>query len=362
MSAWHKTACILCSVNCGIEVQLDGRRLARVRGDKAHPASRGYTCEKALRLDHYQNGRDRLTTPLRRRADGTLRGDRLGHRDPRDRREARARSATRTAARRSSITAAAGRGITSAAPTRARRARALGSIYTVERARAGEDRRVLGRRPALRPAALPHAPATSSTPRSRCSSARTRGSRTASRARARSCARSPRDPNARADRHRPAPHRDRRARRLSTSRCARAPTRSASRALLARARRRRTSSTTTFLARAHRERRRRSSRALRDVPIADYCARAGVAEDAGARRSRAASRAAESVSIFEDLGIQQAPHSTLNSYLEKLVYLLTGNFAKRGRDEHPHPHGGPRRRQGAAAGRARSAATASSPA
>ena len=32
------------------------------------------------------------------------------------------------------------------------------------------------------------------------------------------------------------------------------------------------------------------------------------------------------MSIFEDLGIQQAPHSTLNSYLEKLVVLLTGNF------------------------------------
>jgi anaerobic selenocysteine-containing dehydrogenase len=36
------------------------------------------------------------------------------------------------------------------------------------------------------------------------------------------------------------------------------------------------------------------------------------------------------VATFEDLGIQQAPHSTLNSYLEKLLYLLTGNFAKRG--------------------------------
>src|SRR5271169_6306909 len=67
---WHQTACILCSVNCGIEVQLDDRRIARIRGDKAHPASAGYTCEKALRLDHYQNGRDRLTSPLRRRPDG----------------------------------------------------------------------------------------------------------------------------------------------------------------------------------------------------------------------------------------------------------------------------------------------------
>ena len=32
------------------------------------------------------------------------------------------------------------------------------------------------------------------------------------------------------------------------------------------------------------------------------------------------------VSIYEDLGIQMAPHSTLNSYLEKLIVLLTGNF------------------------------------
>jgi anaerobic selenocysteine-containing dehydrogenase len=42
------------------------------RGDRTHPASQGYHCEKALRLDHYQNARDRLTQPLRRRADGTF--------------------------------------------------------------------------------------------------------------------------------------------------------------------------------------------------------------------------------------------------------------------------------------------------
>jgi anaerobic selenocysteine-containing dehydrogenase len=74
-STWHPTACILCECNCGIEVRLggeDGRRFERIRGDKAHPASAGYTCEKALRLDHYQNGRHRLTSPLRRRADGSF--------------------------------------------------------------------------------------------------------------------------------------------------------------------------------------------------------------------------------------------------------------------------------------------------
>ena len=70
---WKQSACILCECNCGIEIRLgaDGKRFDRIRGDKAHPASQGYTCEKALRLDHYQNGTIRLTSPLRRRADGS---------------------------------------------------------------------------------------------------------------------------------------------------------------------------------------------------------------------------------------------------------------------------------------------------
>jgi formate dehydrogenase len=68
---WQSTACILCECNCGIVVQLDGRKLAKIRGDKEHPASQGYTCNKALRLDHYQNNRSRLTSPMRRRSDGS---------------------------------------------------------------------------------------------------------------------------------------------------------------------------------------------------------------------------------------------------------------------------------------------------
>jgi anaerobic selenocysteine-containing dehydrogenase len=71
-ATWSPTACILCECNCGVEVQLDGRRLERIRGDRAHPGTRGYTCNKAMRLDHYQNGPHRLTTPLRRRPDGSF--------------------------------------------------------------------------------------------------------------------------------------------------------------------------------------------------------------------------------------------------------------------------------------------------
>jgi len=68
---WQSTACILCECNCGIVVQVEDRKIAKIRGDKEHPASRGYTCNKALRLDHYQNNRNRLTSPLRRRDDGS---------------------------------------------------------------------------------------------------------------------------------------------------------------------------------------------------------------------------------------------------------------------------------------------------
>ena len=70
---WLPTACILCECNCGIEIRVgaDGRRFERIRGDKQHPGSKGYTCEKALRIDHYQNGRHRLTTPMRRLTDGS---------------------------------------------------------------------------------------------------------------------------------------------------------------------------------------------------------------------------------------------------------------------------------------------------
>lgn len=70
---WTKSACILCECNCGLEVELGGeggRHLVRVRGDDAHPSSKGYACEKASRMDYYQNGPHRLTRPLRRRADG----------------------------------------------------------------------------------------------------------------------------------------------------------------------------------------------------------------------------------------------------------------------------------------------------
>jgi anaerobic selenocysteine-containing dehydrogenase len=70
MTEWEPTACILCACNCGVEVQVEDGAITRVKGDKEHPGSKGYACEKAQRLAYYQGG-ERLTAPLRRRADGS---------------------------------------------------------------------------------------------------------------------------------------------------------------------------------------------------------------------------------------------------------------------------------------------------
>lgn len=75
VSNWRKSACNLCYVNCGVEVEVLGdgasARIGRVRGDPDHPRTRGYLCNKAQAIPAYVHHDDRLTTPLRRRDDGS---------------------------------------------------------------------------------------------------------------------------------------------------------------------------------------------------------------------------------------------------------------------------------------------------
>ena len=68
----EKTACILCSRNCGLTVEIEGGKFTRIRGDDDHPMSKGYICQKAARLEHYQNHGDRLQHPLQRQPDGSF--------------------------------------------------------------------------------------------------------------------------------------------------------------------------------------------------------------------------------------------------------------------------------------------------
>ena len=65
------------------------------------------------------------------------------------------------------------------------------------------------------------------------------------------------------------------------------------------------------------------------IDVARYAEQCGVDEDlirAAARRIADAG----SVSVFEDLGIQQGPNSTLCSYVNRMLWILTGNFGNPG--------------------------------
>lgn len=324
MDGWKQTACILCSINCGLEVQLDGRRLARIRGDKAHPASQGYTCEKPTRLDHYQNGRHRLTSPLRRRADG---GFEEVDWDTAIREVAAGLARVRDAHGGASILYYGGGGQGNHLPgayARATRA-ALGSVYTsnaLAQEKTGEfwvDGQLFGRPSCHTAPDFEHAEVAVFVGKNPWQSHGFPRARAVLREIAKDPARTlvvidPRRTETAelADFH------------LQVRPGADAFLLSALLGVLAEEQ----LLDAGFLA-ARAAGAEDVLAALGEIPVGDYCARAGIDETMVRTVARRIAAAA-SVSILEDLGVQQAPHSTLNSYLEKLIVLLTGNFAKRG--------------------------------
>lgn len=66
------TACVLCSHNCGLRVDVEAGRISEVRGDTSNPISGGYLCNKGVTIGHYVNHSQRVTHPLRRRPDGSF--------------------------------------------------------------------------------------------------------------------------------------------------------------------------------------------------------------------------------------------------------------------------------------------------
>jgi anaerobic selenocysteine-containing dehydrogenase len=323
---WQPTACILCECNCGIEVELDGRTLSRIRGDKAHPGSQGYTCNKAMRLDHYQNGRHRLTSPLRRRRDGTY--EEIDW----DTAIAEVAAGFRRVADEyggESIFYYGGGG----------QGNHLGGAYS------GAFLKALGAR--YRSSALAQEKTGEAWVDAQLYGGHTRGefehaevavfvgknpwmSQSFPRARVvlREIAKDPRrsmvvidpvvtDTAKLADFHlRVQPGSD--AWCLAALAGALVQERLVDEAFLA----------------DHVTGAEPVTAALEQVPIGEYARRCGVDE----RLIREAARrmgTADSVAVFEDLGIQQAPNSTLSSYLNKLLWILTGNFAKPG-GQHLH--------------------------
>ena len=70
---WRATMCPYCGVGCGLLVQIQDGRVARVKGDPAHPANLGDVCAKAVHLPPVLRTSDRLVHPqIRARRDAAL--------------------------------------------------------------------------------------------------------------------------------------------------------------------------------------------------------------------------------------------------------------------------------------------------
>jgi anaerobic selenocysteine-containing dehydrogenase len=63
--------CPLCEATCGLQIELDGRQVTKVKGDPDDVFSRGFICPKGASLGELHADPDRLSTPLVRR-DGEL--------------------------------------------------------------------------------------------------------------------------------------------------------------------------------------------------------------------------------------------------------------------------------------------------
>ncbi|HOO39669.1 MAG TPA: molybdopterin-dependent oxidoreductase [Deltaproteobacteria bacterium] len=69
MGQWHKTGCVLCPQNCGLEVEVEKNRIVKVKGDKSNARSEGYVCRKGMNIAYHQHNADRLKYPLKRVGD-----------------------------------------------------------------------------------------------------------------------------------------------------------------------------------------------------------------------------------------------------------------------------------------------------
>ena len=66
MGTTHKTSCVLCALNCGLEVEVENNRIVKVKPDKSNVRSEGYFCRKGLNIAYHQHNADRLQYPLKK--------------------------------------------------------------------------------------------------------------------------------------------------------------------------------------------------------------------------------------------------------------------------------------------------------
>ncbi len=64
------TFCRICEAHCGMVATVQEGEVVKLRPDRDHPLSAGYACPKGIAMLDVHNDPDRVTHPLRRRADG----------------------------------------------------------------------------------------------------------------------------------------------------------------------------------------------------------------------------------------------------------------------------------------------------
>ncbi|HNZ11040.1 MAG TPA: molybdopterin-dependent oxidoreductase [Smithellaceae bacterium] len=69
MGKIHKTGCVLCAQNCGLDIEVENNRIVKVKGDKTNVKSEGYVCRKGLNVAYHQHNADRLKYPLKKIGD-----------------------------------------------------------------------------------------------------------------------------------------------------------------------------------------------------------------------------------------------------------------------------------------------------
>jgi len=66
MGTIHKTGCVLCAQNCGLEIEVENNRMVKVKADKSNVKSEGYICRKGMNVAYHQHNADRLKYPLKK--------------------------------------------------------------------------------------------------------------------------------------------------------------------------------------------------------------------------------------------------------------------------------------------------------
>ena len=67
----HYRVCNLCEAMCGLEIEHDGKKVHRIKGDKNDPFSKGSLCPKGALINELHEDPNRLKKPLRKTTDGT---------------------------------------------------------------------------------------------------------------------------------------------------------------------------------------------------------------------------------------------------------------------------------------------------